>query len=96
MDAKELEAQYRGAKSYRLTKVWYSHGKLYQPGEVITVEDRKPGSGWVPVSAGEAKAARKGKAKEAAPAPAAAAATASTVISKVFSGSKKRAADQEI
>lgn len=41
-----------GTKSYRLTKPHYRQGRYYQPGEIITVTDEKPGKSWVPVEAG--------------------------------------------
>lgn len=45
--AVELPAQFKGTKSYRLTQQHYRKGRMYQPGEIITVENERPGRSWV-------------------------------------------------
>ena len=37
----------KGEATYRLTERHYRKGVMYQPGDVITVTDEKPGRSWV-------------------------------------------------
>ena len=55
-----LDPKYKGEKTYRLTQPHYRLGRLYQPGELITVTDEVPGRTWdLYEPEAEMKAARK-------------------------------------
>ena len=65
-DAKSnIDPKYKGEKTYRLTQPHYRLGRLYQPGELITVVDEVPGRSWLPYDA-KAEAAAKAEARLAA------------------------------
>lgn len=45
-EAPKLDPKYKGTKTYRLTEFFYSQGRLYEAGELITVTDKVPGRTW--------------------------------------------------
>ena len=47
-----VPVEFKGPKSYRLTKERYAAGTMHQPGEVITVTDELPSPSWEPVAPG--------------------------------------------
>lgn len=47
----ETQGVVKGTVTYRLTQPHYRQGRYYQPGELITVTDEKPGKTWVRVEA---------------------------------------------
>lgn len=42
-----LAPEHKGTKSYVSSTKHYRDGRLYEPGQVITVTDEKPGKDWV-------------------------------------------------
>lgn len=41
-----VDPKHKGEKTYRLTQLHYRLGRMYQPGELITVVDEAPGRTW--------------------------------------------------
>ncbi len=55
-DGKPVPAEYLGSKTYKLTQPHDRQGKMFQPGDSITVVNETPGKTWVPVKAEKSKA----------------------------------------
>lgn len=50
-EPRPLEEKHKGTHSYRSSQPHYRQGRLYQPGEIITVTDERPSKHWVKVVA---------------------------------------------
>lgn len=47
---RELQPEHMGSRTYRVGSRYYRQGRMYEPGELITVVDEIPGKNWVLVS----------------------------------------------